>query len=277
MSLYAKLSATLILTCCLFVSVSAQTSAPAQKQNAVDNEYQTGAVLWTQTSAEYRALSYQAFALARLRLDQTLANSKSRRPKKPFAVVVDVDETVLDNSRFQAELILRGAAYTAESWLAWCERAEAGAVPGAVDFLNYASRRGVHVFYITNRRQAEKAGTMANLKALGFPNIDDESVVIRPQGATGSKKSRREDVQKRYQIALLVGDNLNDYSDDFSGKSVAERKAEVDKQQAKFGSTYIVIPNPMYGDWENILYPANTDRNQSRHAALRGVTTQPPN
>jgi 5'-nucleotidase (lipoprotein e(P4) family) len=273
MSIHSKLSSALILTCCLFISLSAQTPAPSQK--SVDNEYQTGAVLWTQSSAEYRALSYQAFALARLRLDQTLASSKSRRAKKPFAVVVDVDETVLDNSRYQAELILRGASYTSESWLAWCERAEAGAVPGAVDFLNYASRRGVHVFYITNRRQAEKAGTMANLKALGFPNVDDESVVIRPQGASGSKESRREQVRTRYQIALLVGDNLNDYSDDFSGKSVADRKAEVDKQQSEFGSTYIVIPNPMYGDWESILYPANADRNQSRHAALRGVTTQP--
>src|SRR5689334_13596792 len=127
------------------VLVTATTLSQAQtpsmsRQTGINNEYQVGAILWTQSSAEYRALAYQTFVLARLRLDQALQTQRRKGPTTHPALIVDVDETVLDNSRFQAELILRGAAYTAESWKAWCDRAEAGAVPGAVDFLKYATQ-----------------------------------------------------------------------------------------------------------------------------------------
>jgi 5'-nucleotidase (lipoprotein e(P4) family) len=253
------------------------------RSSGADNEYQTGAILWTQTSAEYRALTYQAFSLAKLRLDEDLRNHKrvrsSVRSAKPAAVVVDVDETVMDNSRYQAELVLRGIPYTSESWVAWCERAEAGAVPGAVEFLNYAYRRGVAVFYITNRRQPEKAGTITNLKKLGFPGVSEATVLIREQGTSASKESRRQSVRSRYRIALLIGDNLNDFSDDFAGKSVVARKAQVDLERPEFGSRFIVIPNPMYGDWENAINGnktnlTDTERRENRRAALTGVSVQ---
>ena len=169
------------------------------------------------------------------------------------AIIVDADETVLDNSRFQAELVLRGLAYTPESWTAWCERAEAGAVPGAVDFLNYATTRGVRVFYITNRRLPEKPGTIRNLQSLGFPNVSDETVMVREEGTTASKESRRKTVQAHYRIALLIGDNLHDFNDDFAGKSIADRTAQVDRQRAEFALRIRVIPNPMYGDLENAI------------------------
>jgi 5'-nucleotidase (lipoprotein e(P4) family) len=257
----------------------AQTAAMGRQEGA-DNEYQVGAILWTQTSAEYRALAYQAFSLAKLRLDQDLGARARGRSAKPPAVIVDVDETVLDNSRYQAELVLRRAAYSGESWKAWCDRAEAGAVPGAVDFLNYAFRRGVHVFYITNRRQPEKAGTVENLKKLGFPGVSEETVIIREQGASASKESRRQKVASRYRIALLVGDNLNDFSDDFAGKSVLDRKAQVDRERAEFGTRFIVIPNPMYGDWENAINGnqsnlTEAERQAKRRAAMRGISIQP--
>jgi 5'-nucleotidase (lipoprotein e(P4) family) len=141
--------------------VVAQTISSAATRTSADSEYLTGAVLWTQSSAEYRALAYQTFTLARLRLDQDLRLYRAKRgARRQPAVVVDIDETVLDNTRYEAELVLRALSYDAVTWSAWCQRAEAGAVPGAVDFLKYAARRGVHVFYITNRRQGEKAGTM---------------------------------------------------------------------------------------------------------------------
>jgi 5'-nucleotidase (lipoprotein e(P4) family) len=191
-------------------------------------------------------------------------------------VIVDADETVLDNSRFQAELILRGAAYTSDAWASWCNRAEAGAVPGAVDFLNYASRRGVSVFYITNRRQGEKAGTINNLQRLGFPKVNEETVMVREQGATASKESRRQKVAMRYRIVLLVGDNLNDFNDNFAGKSIVDRKAQVDSERSEFGTRYIVVPNPMYGDWESAVYGyksnlTEADKRASRRTALMGV------
>jgi len=260
---------------------TAQTPSPS-RETVVDNEYQTGAILWTQSSAEYRAIAYQTFAMARWRLDESLRSHNERRggnthrsPQRA-AVIVDADETVLDNSRFQAELVLRGLPYDPQAWRAWCERAEAGAVPGAIDFLTYAARRGAKVFYITNRRQAEKAGTIANLQKLGFPNVNDETVLVREDGATASKESRREKVAALYRILLLVGDNLNDFSDDFAGKSIAERLVQVDRERAAFGTRFIVVPNPMYGDWENAVYEnksglTEAEKRAHRRMALKGL------
>ena len=260
--------ATVLVLTQVFATAQTPSTAP---QTVIDNEYQAGAILWTQSSAEYRALAYQTFVLARLRLDENL-----RRSQRRVAVIVDADETVLDNSRFQAELLLRGLPYDSQAWRAWCERAEAGAVPGAVDFLTYAARRGVKVFYITNRRQTEKAGTIANLQKLGFPNVSDETVMVREEGAPASKESRRQKVAVRYRIVLLVGDNLNDFSDHFSGKSMRERAAQVDRERAEFGTRFIVVPNPMYGDWENAVYEnrsglTEAEKSAYRRKALRGL------
>jgi 5'-nucleotidase (lipoprotein e(P4) family) len=264
--------AVIFATLLLFSQGLSTAQGPAtSSQTAVDNEYQTGAILWTQSSAEYRALAYQTFVLARLRLDENLRRRSSRRG----AVIVDADETVLDNSRFQAELVLRGLPYDPQAWRAWVQRSEAGAVPGAVDFLTYAARRGVTIFYITNRRQAEKAGTVANLQKLGFPTVTENTVMIREDGAPASKESRRQNVAARYRILLLVGDNLNDFSDHFSGKSIAERASQVDRERLAFGKEYIVVPNPMYGDWESAVYenkPGLTDAQKKtyRLSALKG-------
>lgn len=259
---------------------TAQTPSMA-RQTTADNEYQTGAILWTQSSAEYRALAYQTFALARLRLDESLRvhearrRGASRRAVQRAAVIVDADETVLDNSHFQAGLILRNLPYDSQTWREWCERAEAGAVPGAVDFLNYAARRGVRVFYITNRRQAEKAGTISNLQKLRFPDVSEETVMVRADGSPPSKESRRQQVTAQYRIALLVGDNLNDFTDDFAGKSIADRAARVDHDRAQFGTRFIIVPNPMYGDWENAVYEnksglTDAEKRSYRRAALKG-------
>lgn len=271
---------------CIALLVLTQVFATAQtpltsRQNVVDNEYQTGAILWTQSSAEYRALAYQTFSLARLRLDENVRSNNargrrdSRRSAHRAAVIVDADETVLDNSRFQAELVLRNLPYNAQAWREWCQRAEAGAVPGAVDFLNYAARRGVRVFYITNRRQAEKAGTITNLQKLRFPDVSEETVMVREEGSPPSKEPRRQKVAARYRIVLLVGDNLNDFTDDFAGKSIADRAAQVDHDRAQFGTRFIVVPNPMYGDWENAIYEwksglTDEEKRAYRRAALKG-------
>jgi len=275
---YVKFVRVTIFTFLLFVPVQFAAQTSTSPQTVIDNEYQTYAVLWTQSSAEYRALALQAFTLARLRVDQDLAQHKSRRRMKPPAIIVDADETVLDNSRFQAELILRNVAFTSQSWQDWINRADAGAVPGALDFLNYSYRRGVRVFYITNRRQPEKAGTVANLKKLGFPDVTEETVMIREQGTTSSKGPRRQSVRSRYRVVLLVGDNLNDFNDDFAGKSIADRKAQVDRERAEFGTQFIVLPNPMYGDWESAVYgnaSSEAEKRERRRAALQGITVQP--
>ncbi len=241
------------VTLALLLTVTAQSqTARAQSDQLpqADNEYQIGAVLWQQSGAEVRALQYQAFFLARLMLDRDF-RARGKVDKKR-AVVVDVDETVLDNSRYQATSIVTRQGFTSSGWTDWCNRAQASAIPGAVEFLKYAAARGVRVFYVTNRREPEKAGTITNLKQAGFPGVSDETVVVRTDVA--SKEPRRQKISERYRIVLLCGDNLSDFSNLFEGKTPGERAAAAEKSREKFGARFIVLPNAMYGDWENVIY-----------------------
>jgi 5'-nucleotidase (lipoprotein e(P4) family) len=253
----------------------------APQGNTIYKEYEVGAVLWVQSSAEYRALAYQVFVLARLRLDEYLQKHarpgrvRSNSPVRRNAIVVDIDETILDNSHYIADLILRGLSSDDRSWREWCERGEAEAVPGAVDFLNYAARRGVRIFYITNRRQSGLAGTMLNLHRLGFPNVSGKTVLVRLEDGPASKELRREQVATNYYVVLLIGDNLNDFNDAFAGKSTTNRAIQVDHDRGQFGTRFILLPNPIYGDWEDAIYQevprkSDADKQTYRHAALKG-------
>lgn len=262
-----------LLAIVLSVITAAQTSSTATGARAeADNEYQTGAVLWQQSSGEARALQYQAFALARLMLDRGL-RIRVRSKLKP-AVVVDVDETVLDNSRFQAGLVISREAFTSAAWIAWCNRARASAIPGAVEFLQYAASRGVTVFYVTNRGIPEKSGTIANLKQLGFPKVTDETVVVKTD--VSSKEPRRQKISERYRIVLLCGDNLADFSNIFEGKATGDRNAAVDDARRRFGSEFIVLPNPMYGDWENAVYGYDSRLSEREKVARRNAALKTP-
>ena len=254
----------------LVIALIAICSAAVVAQKA-DNEYQVGAILWTQTSAEKAALSYQAFSLARLRLDQDFRANRNRRVKR--AVIVDVDETVLDNSPYQAKLAKEQKPFEAKTWTDWCNSAQATALPGAVEFLRYANSRGVRVFYITNRRVAEKDGTARNLKALGFPDVTDETLLVRTDGST--KEPRRQSVAAKYRIVLLMGDNLNDFAEVFEqSKTIDSRLTAAQQNQNQFGSRFIVLPNPMYGAWEDAVYGAgglnDQQKAEKRRATLRG-------
>lgn len=225
-------------------------SATTFAQN-VDNEHQVGAILWTQTSGEWVALSRQAFALARLNLDRDLRVNRRNRMKR--AVIVDVDETVLDNSPYQAMLVKTRRAYEANTWLEWCEKTQAAAIPGAVEFLRYAHSRGVRVFYISNRRDPLKQCTARNLKQVGFPDVSNETVLVRTDGS--SKQPRRDAVAKKHRVVLLIGDNLNDFAEVFeNSKTIDSRLGAVAQHQANFGSRFIVVPNVMYGAWEEAIY-----------------------
>ncbi len=142
------LFAALIFTILFSASVcSAQTAAAPIV--AADNEYQVGGILFMQKAAEYRALCYQAFNLARMSLD---ADEKNRRKlpkterKKPRAVVVDIDETMLDNSPAQADSIKNRSPFNLKEWYAWGEMRKAKAIPGAVEFANYAAAQNVKIF-----------------------------------------------------------------------------------------------------------------------------------
>lgn len=216
------------------------------------NEQLMMANLWMQVSGEYKALSYQAFNIAKMSLDDYLSHHKGG---KKVAVVVDADETVLDNSAYESWLIGKDFGYSGKTWGKWMDDAEAKAMPGAVEFLNYAAKEGAEVFYVTNRRIAGLDGTRKNMKALGFPFVDDAHLMLRDK--TSDKQPRRDKVMKDYDIALLMGDNLNDFAADFKTNTLDETYAAVEKNKALFGTKYIVLPNPSYGDWEGKVYGGN--------------------
>lgn len=257
----------MLLTLTGSLTTFAQTAAPATQKQA-DNVYQEGAIVWTQTSGEARALAYQAFTLARMMLDRDLRMNRRNRMRR--AVVVDADETVLDNSRFQATLLKNRQNYSAQSWTDWVKRVEAEAIPGAVEFLRYAASRGVRVFYITNRNLEEKEATAANLKKLGFPDVSDQTLLVRTDPKTSSKEARRQGVSAKFRIVLLMGDNLNDFADIFQqSKTVADRLAAVEMNKSQFGTRFIVLPNVMYGDWESAIYDYNFKLTDEEKAAKR--------
>ena len=269
--------ATLVLGVLVYAYHNNSTQAQQQVAPVIDNEYSIGGVLWHQTGAEYRALCYQAYNLARLQLDLALkakVSDKRARKLRP-AIVVDADETVIDNSPYQAILAKTHTAYVNDTWHAWCERAEAQPVAGALDFLQYAHQRGVRVFYVTNRRTEEKQCTADNLRKVGFPDVSDDTLLVRTDAKDSSKEGRRQLIAQNHRILLLVGDNLNDLAQVFERKSIVERKAAVDAARAEFGTRFIVIPNAMYGDWESAIYNyqrglSEADKRTLRLNALQG-------
>jgi 5'-nucleotidase (lipoprotein e(P4) family) len=239
-----------------FVFLTCSSSATAQSnQPPADNGYIEGAVLWQQSSGERRALSYQAFALARMMLDRDLR--MNRRLRKPRAIVVDLDETILDTSSYEG-ILLKDRVNYPERWTDWVNRAEATAIPGSAEFLSYAAARGVTVFYITNRNESQKQGTATNLKRLGFPNVNDQTLLIQTDLSNSTKEPRRQSVGAKYRIVLLMGDDLNDFAKVFEdSKTVESRIAASDRFKNEFGKRFILLPNAMYGNWEQAIYEYN--------------------
>ncbi|MEO6655144.1 MAG: 5'-nucleotidase, lipoprotein e(P4) family [Pyrinomonadaceae bacterium] len=249
--IFCSVSATYFVT----VSTAQQGTQPAQA--TADNEYQAGAVLYMQKAAEYRALVYQAFNLAHWQLDADLDKKNVKKlpkeeRKRPRAVIVDIDETVLDNSPAQAYAIKTRSPFNIKDWLGWGEMRKAKAIPGAVEFLNDAVSKGVKVFFVSNRSEIQKQATIDNLKNVGFTDVSTDNVILRT--AEASKEARRSAISARYRIVLLMGDNLDDFSNVFEKRTIAERFGEVDRIKSDWGKHWIVLPNAMYGTWENAIY-----------------------
>lgn len=208
----------------------------------------TNAVLWQQTSGEYKALCFQAYNFARLSLKESLWADTS---KKPNCVIVDIDETVLDNSPFQGYEIKKGLSYNPTDWTEWTNLAKADTVPGALAFLKFAASKNIETFYLSNRDEKDYAATLKNLQTFGFPYADDAHLLVSK--GTSNKEPRRQKIAETHNILMLCGDNLSDFSNVFyrENKNTTE---QVIANQTLFGVKYIVLPNPMYGDWEKPLY-----------------------
>ena len=224
------------------------------------------AVLWVQTSAEYEASVFQAYRSAREKLDMALGDPKwtaaieqlQDYSQLPPGIIMDIDETVLDNSIFHAQLVKDGGPFSLEKWKEWVQRVKAQAVPGSLQFVRYARSRGVEVFYITNREADLEDETRRNLEKLGFRVKSDPDTLLMKEerGWSSDKTSRREFVANDYRILLLIGDDLNDFVSGAASVRAApeDRKYIVEKHISYWGKKWILLPNPVYGSWERSLY-----------------------
>jgi acid phosphatase len=219
------------------------------------------AVLWTQTSAEYAANTLQAYRQAVANLDPALADTQWTAAVEqggnpaglPPAVMLDLDQTVLDTSPYNARIILEYGSHSAQRFAEWCRNTTAPAVPGVKAFVDHAVARGITVFYVSARAEALRECTSRNLRALGLPLPGQENLLLNDGTAATSKTRQRAGVATQYRLLLLLGDNLDDFID--GSKSDPEtRRALVGQHADRWGKEWIVLPNPMYGYWEAALY-----------------------
>ncbi|HUF18968.1 MAG TPA: 5'-nucleotidase, lipoprotein e(P4) family [Thermoanaerobaculia bacterium] len=265
---------------CVTATVDTSGVPPAPATAARDTHEQLHAVLWVQTAAEYRALALQAFNLAAQMMDHALADrSWSAATEQtgnfaslPPAVIVDVDETVLDNSAYQARLVRSGQSFSSATWTRWVEEEQATATPGALEFALAAQRKGVTVFYVTNRKAIEKEQTRRNLQKLGFPMSPQTDVILvrgeRPEWSASDKTPRRSHIASSYRILLQIGDNIGDFIADESA-SIEERFASTERYRAWWGTRWIMLPNPAYGHWEAAALDHRYDRPDAEQLRIK--------
>lgn len=220
--------------------------------------------LYMQTSAEFRAACYQAFSLATTRLQTIIAN---RDGDSPMAVVLDLDETVIDNAGFQSWMQRTNRSFDLGFFLKWEQHGapQTRLIPGAREFITGAESAGVTIFYISNRSQQHLSKTLATMELLGIAPKQADHVLLRVD--TSDKTPRQNIVkQKGYEIVLSVGDNLRDFDERFETPALADdadadsidaaidfRKDQVDQTRQRWGTDWIVLPNPAYGEWTKPL------------------------
>ena len=258
------------------------SAAPAGAQDPPANDL-LNAVLWMQRSVEYKASALSAFALARLRLDQALADPNwTAAPKEqtgdyqslPPAVILDIDETILDNSGYQAWMALKDTTFDPKTWNAYVNTVSSLAIPGAVGFATYAEHKGVKVFYISNRTVEEEEATRKNMARLGFPLDDKIDTVLttreRPDW-TSAKGTRRAHVAKSYRVLLNLGDNFGDFVDEYRGTE-AERLKVFEDHKDRWGREWIMLANPAYGSFESAPFKHDFKLSSAdKRKAKRGV------
>ena len=255
-------------------------SAPAAVVATAAAHENLNAVLWVQTALEFEATAVQAYRLAQTQLEAALGDRSwtaaieqaGDASKLPPAVVLDVDETVLDNSYYQARMVRDGTPFATATWDPWVMEGKATAIPGAAEFTRFAANKGVTVFYVTNRTANLEAATRQNLIDQGFPVAQEVDTVLtrgeRPEWSASPKGPRRAHIASSYRILLLIGDDLGDFVVDASG-TPQERHTRADAYEAWWGRRWIMIPNPTYGSWERAIVGSEKDHLAARRRALK--------
>ena len=245
----------------LVAALAAFSGAAARAQDAVPASDMLLATLWTQRAIEYKANALTVFTLARIRLDEALADKswtaapgeqKGDYQGLPPAVILDVDETLIDNSRYQVWMLKNNQSFSTRTWNEFCAAQISTAIPGAVEFVKYADSRGVKVFYITNRDAVTEKDTRENMQKLGFPmggNVDTFLMQNEQPGWGSAKSSRRAVVTKDYRVLLNIGDNFGDFDDRYRS-SEADRIKAYEADMPYWGKQWLMIANPTYGSFD---------------------------
>ncbi len=232
------------------VNDAAAQAALKQKQQ-YQAETETMGLLWMRTSAEYRALAYQGYNVAMNLVKMAVTDPSHQR--KPLAIVLDADETVVDNTKLMGESIANGnGRFDAPWWRQAVHQGKSQAMPGAAEFLNEVHKQGVEIFYVSNRyAPVNYDATVQNFKELGFPSVDKDHVLLFEKDS--DKQPRFDAITKKYNVILYMGDNAGDFPIGTKGKTLAERNAIIDEHKEDFGTTFVVFPNPAYGSWVSAL------------------------
>jgi acid phosphatase len=245
-----------MLVCSLLVLGVAVGCAKPVKQPPT---YRRNVALWASESAEFTAVALQTYATAQRRLVDALADPTWTASVEqtedyedlPPAIIVDLDETVLDNRPFQMGLIREGIEFDEAAWNAWIQQASVEAIPGALGFLQHAHRLGVEIFYVTNRSHVVEDATRRNLEKLGLPVNEELDTVLtkyeQPQW-TREKSNRRKLIRGRYRVLLILGDNLGDFVTERRFSRGGRRQTVIDHQEM-WGTKWFMLPNPLYGGW----------------------------
>lgn len=263
----------------LFVVVfSVLTGCATTQPEITHNNFNS--TLWVQTAAEYEANAIQTFNSAESTIEMALRDKSwtaaleqgSNYSLKPPAILLDIDETVLDNSEYQAQLILDDEEYNPQTWDEWIAMESAEAVPGAVDFINSMESLQVDVIYITNRECMvrtdsgpecpQKEDTIDNLIKVGIENVDPDHVFLKGKQTdwTSEKQSRREVVASNHRIIMLFGDDLGDFLPDVKENITPNERAKlVGEYSEHWGRKWFILSNPTYGSWEGILNDPKSD------------------
>jgi 5'-nucleotidase (lipoprotein e(P4) family) len=231
------------------VATTPRTSSPAMGATASADTI-PASVRWFRASAERRALSLQTYRLAAAALERRAAGLAAGT----WGVILDADETVIDNSPYQQELARRRATFDAATWNEWVMRGAAAALPGAAEFTRRVRERGGRVVIVTNREQAQCDATRANLERA---SIAIDAVLCKTE--SNSFKDARFDAVANgtppstlppLRVVMWVGDNIQDFP-----RLRQDLRTLSDSAYAEFGDRFIVLPNPMYGSWERNPLP----------------------
>jgi acid phosphatase len=221
--------------------------------------------LYMQTAAEYKAVCLQTYALATLRLKEKLKDLP-KSDKKP-GIVMDLDETVVDNAKYQSLLCINNLEYSEASWEVYEAQFphEVALIPGAKEFITEAEKLGCAVVYLSNRFEKNRAGTVKALELLGLDTKDLEPRLILKTDASSNKTNRRKLASERFNVIMWVGDNLRDFDEKYAaklakdadttarGKAIDERWQLVETDAAHWGTDWFILPNPAYGEWERLI------------------------